>query len=254
MAALVIGTLACLALAGCCARPGTAGSAATPDDGSASPVAALASATPAPTVAVTTAAPAPAFSANRLREAAPRSNVLSQATASAGRFTTTAAANGDPLAGWQVFVSQDGGFSVRLPGEPSPGVQTVPTAAGTFALHTFLYQNETAGYYVGYADYPAGLVEGANMKRLLDGARDGAVATVHGTLLSEKDLSLAGVPARQVVIQAPYLGSLQTIVVTARFGMAGNRQYQLQALSAGTPTATGNVRIDAFFDAFSLTP
>jgi hypothetical protein len=255
MAALAIGALACLALAGCGAKPGTSASVSTPEDAVATPVATVESATPAPTVAAATAAaPAPAFSASWLREATPWSGFQTQAAPSTGAFFSAASTNGDLLAGWQVFVSQEGGFSVRLPGDPAPGVQTVPTAAGTLTLHTFLYQNESSGYYVGYADYPAGLVQGANTKRLLDGARDGAVAMVHGTLLSEQDVTLAGMPARQVVIQAPYPGSLQTIVVTARFGMAGNRQYQLQALSAGTPTAAGKARIEAFFDSFRLTP
>lgn len=254
LAALAFGLLACLGLAGCGARPGPAVSGTPTDERATTPVAAAESATPVSSVmqAATAAAPAPTFSASWLHDATPWAGWLTQATPSTGAFSSAAPANADPLVGWRLFVSQQGGFSIRLPGDPSPGVQTVPTAAGTLTLHTFVWQNDASGYYVGYADYPAGLVNNANLKRELDGARDGAVAMVHGTLLSEQDVTLAGMPARQVVIQAPYPGLSQGLVVTARFGMDGNRQYQVEALSAGPPTAADNARFVAFFQAFSL--
>ncbi len=260
LAALAAGAslcLGCLGLAGCGAKPGTPASVSTPQDVASTPLAAALSATapvttPTPAATAAATAPAPAAAADWLHSSTPWSGFQAQSTRPAGALNGAASASGDPLARWKLFTSPDGGFSVRMPGDPSPGVQSVPTAAGTLTLHTFLWQDETSAFYAGYADYPPALVQGANVKRLLDGARDGAIAMVHGTLIGEQDVTMAGMPARQVVIQASYPASLQTITVTARFGMAGNRQYQLQALSAGVPGPAESARIEAFFASFSL--
>ncbi len=245
----------CLGLAGCRAQPGTPASVSTPQEVAATPLAAAVSATPPPATPPPAAAtPAPAAAADWLHSAAPRSAFPAQATPSSGAFSSAAPASGAALDRWTLFTSQEGGFSVRMPGDPSPGVQSVPTAVETLTLHTFLWQDASSGYYAGYADYPAALMRGADVKRLLDGARDGAIAMVQGTLIGEQDVTMAGMPARQVAIQASYPGLPQGFVVTARFGMAGNRQYQLQAISAGVPGPAESARIEAFFASFSLTP
>ncbi|GEM_PF-1827863 len=239
-AALAVSGAACLVLAACgSTRSGSGFSTVTSEIG-------VATATAATAAQVASRTPPPTFTASWLRGATPASIFPSPA----------AVADAAPAAvptGWKQFTSDDGGFSVWMPGTPKANSQTVQTLAGPLVLHTYLYEGTTSAYYAGYADYPASVIANADVQRLLDGARDGAVANVGGTLLSEKDVTMAGFPAREITIKAKSQDVPQGIVIVARVSQADLRQYQLEALSAGQPSAADSARFEAFFESFSVT-
>jgi len=93
------------------------------------------------------------------------------------------------------FISQECHFRILMPGTPQATSRGVPTSSGTFILYSFVVAPENdATYMVGSTDYGA-----ANLnppQAVLEGARDGAVANVAGTLLTDTVISLNGVPGR----------------------------------------------------------
>ena len=55
---------------------------------------------------------------------------------------------------WKEFTSQEGKFSVNMPGEPTYSKQTAPTKQGTVDIHMFLISHGVMAYGVMYNDVP----------------------------------------------------------------------------------------------------
>jgi hypothetical protein len=56
-------------------------------------------------------------------------------------------------AGWSVYTSKDGGFSVALPGKPAESKQRVMTATGHLDVFMFVVETkDDAAYVVSYSD------------------------------------------------------------------------------------------------------
>ena len=105
------------------------------------------------------------------------------------------------------FKSEAGGFSVMTPAPLQEAVQPVETQGGKIDLHLFSAQQDDIAYFVAYCDYAPELARPDNAEKMLDGARDGAVGNTHGKLISETNITLAGHPGREVVIEASGRGS-----------------------------------------------
>jgi hypothetical protein len=104
------------------------------------------------------------------------------------------------------------------------------------------------GYVSMYIPYPPERVRGAPLEPMLDSARNGAVANVHGQLRSEERVTVDNHPGRQIIIDAP--GGLvlvqkffvldATLVQAVVVGHAGvekdpNAIHFLQSLKVATP-------------------
>jgi hypothetical protein len=76
-----------------------------------------------------------------------------------------------------------------------------------------------------YNDYPEFVVSSSDVGNMLDGARDGAVSNVGGTLLSENQIRLQGYPGRELWIEADVDG--QEGLARARIFLVGRRMYQI---------------------------
>jgi hypothetical protein len=74
--------------------------------------------------------------------------------------------------------------------------------------------------------YPEDVVRSRPVGTMLDGARDGAVANVKGTLRKEDRITINNLPAREIIIDAP-----NSLVVIARYFLL--RNVLVQALTAG---------------------
>ena len=83
------------------------------------------------------------------------------------------------------FTSRECHFSILMPGAPELSTSEVPTGAGTFTLHSFVVTGENdAAYMVGYCDYGSADTN-KSPQTALEGARDGAVSNVGGTLITD---------------------------------------------------------------------
>lgn len=146
------------------------------------------------------------------------------------------------------FSDQNGKFSVMTPVSLKETVQAVDTAVGSVDIHLFIGEKGNSAYMVGYSDYPAEIIEQSDPAAMLDGARDGAVSNISGTLISETAITLDGNPGRELVITAKVDDS--DADVKARIYMVGNRLYQV--LVIGVKGEVTPEDADAFLQSFKL--
>ena len=149
------------------------------------------------------------------------------------------------------FTSKEWKFSARFPDEPKEKTQTAPLpgGGGSIKFTIFISEARDGGCVVGVADMPIPARESDAIVQLrLDGARDGALKNVGGTLKESKEIRLAGkYPGREftATITQPMQGQ-----VRARIYFVGTRLYQVMVM--GTDDYTTSKQADAFLDSFQL--
>jgi len=117
------------------------------------------------------------------------------------------------------YTSKEGGFAVKIPGDPKLKSQNVDSQSGPTVLYTFtLEESDGKSFYlVGYSDYPTKLDEATS----LEGVISSQVASMKGTITSDKKITLNGHPGRSVTIEAD-----ETVFYSSIY-IAGNRLYQV---------------------------
>ncbi|KAF5032823.1 hypothetical protein DSECCO2_613150 [anaerobic digester metagenome] len=144
------------------------------------------------------------------------------------------------------FVSKDGKFKARFPGEPTRDSQMVPTEAGDIEMISFVHEKSaTEACMIAYSDYPSSLVEGQDPMTLLGSARDGSL---EGNFVeSDKEMKVGGWPA----IRTKAIDKTQNLYYVLEVVLANNRLYQLLMVRDGSyPT---DEAIEEFMDTFVIT-
>jgi hypothetical protein len=149
---------------------------------------------------------------------------------------------------WKEFVSQEGQYSVWMPGKPKSETQPVSTPVGVIQLHLVALDTPDMAFIVGYSDYPEYLVRSGDPDQMLSGARDGAVANVGGKLIGERQIRYQGYPGREIWIEAPIEDQIG--LAHARVVLVGARLYQV--LAAGPKTGFPSNTAEQFLNSFVL--
>jgi hypothetical protein len=166
--------------------------------------------------------------------------------------TSTPAPTPTPESTWQEFSSEEGWFAVSMPDTPVEQQQNQPSDAGDITLHIFMAEAEEAAYAVMYFDFPAfGLpTTEQDIEKALDNGRDGALANMSATLVSEERVSLGDHTGRHVVYEI----SEDTIPGggegVMRFFLIDGRVFQLLAIGAKGQLPAQNVT--KFLDSFQV--
>ncbi len=148
---------------------------------------------------------------------------------------------------WKLFTSTEGRFSVQLPGTPTASNDSTPTAVGKIELHLFTVTGDKGSAWIAnYSDYPAALTKLSNPNKILDGAMNGAVKGVSGTLKSKKTITVNGFPGREFEASAQ-----QGLSFSGRIVLAENRMYQLTAVSV--PGTIPKSDVVKFFNSLTIT-
>lgn len=147
---------------------------------------------------------------------------------------------------WVRYTSTEGRYSALVPQQPKLSSQDASASTGE-KFTQFMAQATDSDSLYGfiYFDYPP------DMDFSLDKARDGAVAAVKGTLLSEEAISLGGYPGRELKIAAK--NSDLDLLIRARIYDVGRRVYVLQHIfhkSSDSPTVAEKTA--RFFDSFKV--
>jgi hypothetical protein len=152
-----------------------------------------------------------------------------------------------PPAGWQVYRSKDGGYTVWLPGAPTESRTEVATATGPYELRQAILKDLLSGlhFQVNYSDFSNRIFPDA--EAALDAARDGALRNVKAPLLSEERIKLGSNPGRELRIAIP---GGKGLLMRVRFYLVGQRNYQL--LVAGPATAAEGPAAEQFLRSFRL--
>ena len=148
---------------------------------------------------------------------------------------------------WQEFTSAEGKFSVLFPGRPAHRDSTMESGIGKVTTHRFELDTDLAYYYVSYADIPSvGALTPEQNKEMLDGTRDRAISG-DNRLISEREISIGGVPGRELLV------SNGDLALKSRFVVIEGRLYQLifgtrsiVAFRNGKPSADAKDRTDLF--------
>ena len=146
----------------------------------------------------------------------------------------------------KMFTSQAGGFSAAFPEDPQEDVQTLPTDVGEIEVHFLSLERENAVYMIVYSDYPTDVVAQSDPESMLNGARDGAVSNVQGTLVSEEKITIDDHPGRGLKITS----SDGEATIYSNVYLVNNRLYQIMVV---IPSST-NLSNEAsnFLNSFKL--
>ncbi|HEX8709027.1 MAG TPA: hypothetical protein VF723_12340 [Pyrinomonadaceae bacterium] len=146
---------------------------------------------------------------------------------------------------WQTL--NENGFSVNMPGKASKNEQNVASAAGPITIHLYTLENKGEGFIVGYSEYPPAVFDAASSDKLLDAARQGAIANVQGQVTNERKINLGDIPGREITGNSPS----QNVSFTARVYLAKPRMYMLvySAQPKDKPISADGTK---FLDSFKL--
>lgn len=140
------------------------------------------------------------------------------------------------------FTAPEGDYTIVFPGEPEETSQTTPLPDGsTLPITFYLYQTQELAFGTAAIAYPEGTAID------LEGARDGAIASVSGTLLESEPIELQG---RQGIQFVGDVGGQGTYI--SRVFAEGLRLYQIVAVVGGV-AAPDDPEIAAFLDSFQFT-
>lgn len=144
------------------------------------------------------------------------------------------------------FQSEEGGFSIALPGKPAH--ETTEVGNAKEKQHQFTVGAEQGAYIVSYQDNPN--LTGSTPKQMtaaLESGRDRLLEVFSGKLLDSKEVQLdkshPGLDFRVTIPQAK--GEAR-----CRFYMVGTRLYQI--LIVGTPEFTKSEQATAVIESFKL--
>jgi hypothetical protein len=147
---------------------------------------------------------------------------------------------------WNEFTSQEGGFSVLLPGQPKIERQTTETAVGplAFTMHTVELSFGSVAYIASYNDYPPSLIAAGDKSAILDGVVEGALGS-KANLKKTEPITVDGHPGRE------FTGTVKDgYEYTSRAYLVNNRLYQLNIVSTPGKVPAEDKR--KYFDSFKL--
>ncbi|MCC7485244.1 MAG: hypothetical protein IT529_09675 [Burkholderiales bacterium] len=153
---------------------------------------------------------------------------------------------GDPS--WREVSAPDGGFTVRMGGDPRVEKRNIDTPAGAITAYWYSLDRKDSVYGVGYADYPVRLVAGTPPGRMFSIVREGWLKRIAGKLDGEdKELKLDG---KWHGVEFTARGELdgRKAWMLGRFYLVENRLYQLVVFGnrEGIPQADINRFMGSF--------
>lgn len=140
------------------------------------------------------------------------------------------------------FEDPNGMFTASYPGTPKEMKQSASSEGTAIDLYSYMLEQEDALYNVMYSDIPEG--GNADPAAMLQGA----VSNIPYTIEDSKDITLGEYMGKELKYSVP--SGSDTITFYHRVYIAGDRIYQLQAVSA---TGERTPEIDKFFESFALT-
>jgi hypothetical protein len=99
---------------------------------------------------------------------------------------------------WET-VTEDG-ITVEMPGKPTKQAQNIPSATGTANGQMFTLDKGAEAYILAYHDFGAAMSSvNIDPKVLLSKASDGAVQTIDGKVVSQRDITNGSYPGTEIV-------------------------------------------------------
>lgn len=160
-----------------------------------------------------------------------------------------------PVIEWEEYYSYEGGFRVRTPGPMTERVDTIKTALGPMAYHTFMYlvndeeYAENVFYMVSYCDYPPGALHQDStdlLAEFFDATVAEAVRSVRGQLVYSNPIDYLDYPGQ---IWRIHFRSGDAVIKTKAL-IVDDRYYTIQTVMKREMAL--NRASDTFLDSFRL--
>lgn len=144
---------------------------------------------------------------------------------------------------WIAYKSAEGRYSVSFPSEPQLKDQEAATSVGDKVTQHLAYSlSAKALYMIGYFD-----AQGREFS--FDGARDGMIKNVKGTLVAEKDIKLGDYPGRELRVSAK-TDAGAPLIYRVRYYRVNQRIYcVLIQFEASDENAVGG-EVSSFLESF----
>jgi hypothetical protein len=148
---------------------------------------------------------------------------------------------------WKPFASEEGGFTLLMPGTPKKVEQTLNTPNGRMTLKGFMVQRrDEANYFVIYVDLPRKTIENdSDIEDLFDGIVEGFKRRTRGEVVSQENITLNDYPGREFKTQLS-----GTITARSRIYLVNQRLYQLVAITPREQDLPQSIQ--GFLDSFQL--
>ena len=157
--------------------------------------------------------------------------------------TTPNTPNANPVA-WTKFTSDEGRFSVFMPGTPEDQVETTPSDIGPYTTRLFTLKHPRHVFLIGYVDYAPSF----NFDRHLELAanRDQFIKNLKATLVTSRNLRIDGYSALEFTAETPEQ------IFKSRVYIVGRRPY---LIVIGSPKGLDDtLAVNRFFNSFKVTP
>jgi hypothetical protein len=149
---------------------------------------------------------------------------------------------------WINYTSPTGHYSVLLPAEPKLMDQEGTSASGEkIPQYIAVAEDSTATYMTAYFDYSK-----SSQTFSFDKARDGMLANVKGTLVSEKPVSLGRYRGREVKISGKYSDGTE-FISRCRIFDVDKRIYMVQFIfKKENDNSEAAAKATKYFDSFKV--
>jgi len=138
------------------------------------------------------------------------------------------------------------GFSVKMPGSPKRQMLTAQAASGPVPITAYITEGGEEGFSLSVLTVPKGV------RGDLDGAVDGAAASVKGTLKNRSKTRYQGFPARDARITDAADQNGNKATVFARVILAENRVFQLQFVTGGADVKSPPASYTSFVSSLKI--
>ncbi len=153
---------------------------------------------------------------------------------------------------WREFHSDDGHYTVALPGKAAHVKGTLPTRFGNVVMQMDSTSAADAMFGVGFAEYPPHYLTPASTVLILDQVRDGLVNNIGGRTYIEIPLIREGVAGRSV--HAEGRNGDRVLALDAHLLFAQDRFYEVVVIGGAGPGRIGKEDLDFYFNSFRVTP
>ncbi|MDD5226447.1 MAG: hypothetical protein PHV97_04585 [Candidatus Omnitrophica bacterium] len=157
------------------------------------------------------------------------------------------------------FTSEEGNFSILMPGVPEEQSRILSTPRGTLQARIFYDSHKVSPFFytyfaVMYADIPEDLIQSRTLEERLDASVKGWFLYQKGKLLEQKDIMFSGNSGREVLYkaEAPLFFNMQCVL---RIFDVGGRIYNVIYAENRKFSFSNKLNLDAaykFFDSFEL--
>jgi hypothetical protein len=140
---------------------------------------------------------------------------------------------------WKVFASEDGGFSLLMPGEPTENNSDDVTS------FSVTRDREAVTYTISYTDFPIDPTsEKDGISEAFKGIRDG-ITEEGGKILTQKPITQKDIPGQELRVQMP-----NGVLTRVRSYVAGKRLYLVMA---STKNETSLLKsLEGFLNSFRI--